>query len=191
MVLNPHCSQTKASEAECLAKYIEAVADEEMLLFQKGKVEWLQNGDKNSKFFHRMIQSRRYGNRIMSICNEEGARFEGDMVAEQFVNHFSKFLGSVDNVDPIIDADSLFTNKLSDTEALEMIGEVTDSEIKSALFDIGDAKAPGPDGFSVFSFKKSWSIVGKDVCVAVKDFSINGKLPGEVNATLGSYIVFI
>nr|GEW10773.1 hypothetical protein [Tanacetum cinerariifolium] len=38
-------------------------------------------------------------------------------------------------------------------------------EIKSAMFSIGDDHAPGPDGFTYAFFKKSWDIVGDDICV--------------------------
>ncbi|GKE07786.1 RNA-directed DNA polymerase, eukaryota, reverse transcriptase zinc-binding domain protein [Tanacetum coccineum] len=69
-------------------------------------------------------------------------------------------------------------------EAEKMVVEVTDSEIKASIFDIDSNKAPGPDGFSACFFKKTWDTIGKDVCNAVKDFFSNGKLLGEVNATL-------
>ncbi|GKE95027.1 protein LAZ1 [Tanacetum coccineum] len=51
------------------------------------------------------------------------------------------------------------------------------------MFDIGDDQAPGPDGFTSALFKKGWSIVGDDVCNAVRDFFTNGKLLKEVNHT--------
>ncbi|GJR34281.1 RNA-directed DNA polymerase, eukaryota, reverse transcriptase zinc-binding domain protein [Tanacetum coccineum] len=151
MEKNPHNSELKKIDTKCLENYIEAVNDAKKLLFQSAKIEWLKNRTK----------------------------FEGDMVAEQFVKHFYKFLGTVDNTTLITDAASLFKNKLKDKEAIDMICEVTDSEIKKAVFDIDDAKAPGLDGFTSAFFKKSWMIIGKDVCSAIKDFFTNGKLLGE------------
>ncbi|GJS56875.1 RNA-directed DNA polymerase, eukaryota, reverse transcriptase zinc-binding domain protein [Tanacetum coccineum] len=38
------------------------------------------------------------------------------------------------------------------------------------MFGIDDNKALGPDGFTSKIFKKAWSVVGVDVCKAVKDF---------------------
>nr|XP_043629971.1 uncharacterized protein LOC122601271 [Erigeron canadensis] len=52
---------------------------------------------------------------------------------------------------------------IKDQAALNMIRKVTDDEIKAAMFSIGKCKAPGLDGFTSAFFKKSWSIVGKDV----------------------------
>ena len=51
-----------------------------------------------------------------------------------------------------------------------MITEVSEKEIKDALFDIEDDKALGPDGFTSKFLKVSWDIVGKEVCKAVKEF---------------------
>lgn len=56
------------------------------------------------------------------------------------------------------------------------------------MFDIGNDKAPGPDGYSAAFYKNSWSIVGDEVCDAIKDFFKNGKLLREVNSTLISLI---
>ncbi|GJR97192.1 hypothetical protein Tco_0269366 [Tanacetum coccineum] len=188
MEKNPNCSQLKAMKVDYLVKYLDTIADEEKLLFQKSKIEWLQNGDKNSRFFYKVIQSRKNSSRITGICKEEGVRFEGSMIADQFVKHFKDFLGPRDNVEPICDIDSLFVSRLNYQEALSMVEDVTDMEIKNAIFDIGDTKAPGPDGFTSAFFKKAWGIVGNDVCAAVRDFFSNGKLLGEVNATIISLV---
>nr|GEV46804.1 RNA-directed DNA polymerase, eukaryota, reverse transcriptase zinc-binding domain protein [Tanacetum cinerariifolium] len=65
-----------------------------------------------------------------------------------------------------------------------MITEVSNKEIKEAIFDIDDNKAPGPNGFTAKFFKKSWNVIGDDVCKAVNEFFSKGKLLGELNATL-------
>ncbi|GKB32581.1 RNA-directed DNA polymerase, eukaryota, reverse transcriptase zinc-binding domain protein, partial [Tanacetum coccineum] len=72
MARNPHNERVKAYEAECLVEYLSALNDEEKFLFQKAKVKWISNGDRNTKFFHKVIASKRNINIIMSICNEKG-----------------------------------------------------------------------------------------------------------------------
>nr|GEY62860.1 putative RNA-directed DNA polymerase, eukaryota, reverse transcriptase zinc-binding domain protein [Tanacetum cinerariifolium] len=69
-----------------------------------------------------------------------------------------------------------------------MVRDITDSEIKGALFFMGDEKAPGPDVFTTAFFKKAWNVVGKDVTCAIQKFFINGKLLKELNHTLISLI---
>ena len=49
----------------------------------------------------------------------------------------------------------IFTNRLSDVDAMDMVQEVTDKEIKDAMFDIENCKAPGLDGYTAFFFQKN------------------------------------
>ncbi|GJX08250.1 RNA-directed DNA polymerase, eukaryota, reverse transcriptase zinc-binding domain protein [Tanacetum coccineum] len=84
----------------------------------------------------------------------------------------------------IEDCATLFHKRISEDEALKMIIEVPDKEIKNVMFDIGDSKALGPDGFTTAFFKKAWGIIGADVCNAIREFFISGKMLGEINATL-------
>ncbi|GKD83877.1 RNA-directed DNA polymerase, eukaryota, reverse transcriptase zinc-binding domain protein, partial [Tanacetum coccineum] len=121
---------------------------------------------------------------INAIHDEEGKRYEGNEVGEQFVNHFKKFLGESIPVRKILDIDELFKAKLSQDEALSMIHDVSDAEIKRAMFQIDDNKAPGPDGFSSHFYKKAWDTIGGDICKAVKDFFHKGKILSEINSTV-------
>ncbi|GJQ98465.1 RNA-directed DNA polymerase, eukaryota, reverse transcriptase zinc-binding domain protein [Tanacetum coccineum] len=111
-----------------------------------------------------------------------------DEVAGQFVSHFQSFLGTCDEVFPIEEPDELFINKMDPEIALTMIRDVSDDEIRVALHDIDDNKAPGPDGFTSRFFKASWETIGKDFCLAVKEFFPSAKMLGELNATLISLI---
>ncbi|GJT94007.1 RNA-directed DNA polymerase, eukaryota, reverse transcriptase zinc-binding domain protein [Tanacetum coccineum] len=70
----------------------------------------------------------------------------------------------------------------------EMIKKVSKKEVKEALFDIKDEKAPGPDRFTSKFFKETWGTVREDVCLAIQQFFETGKLLGEVNATLISLV---
>ena len=64
-----------------------------------------------------------------------------------------------------------------------LVAEISDKEIKQAMWSIPGSKAPGPDGYNSTFFKRSWDIVGKDVCDAIRDFFTHGKLLKEVNCT--------
>lgn len=66
---------------------------------------------------------------------------------------------------------------------MKLIKPFTNEGIRKALFSIKDSKSPEPDGYGSYFFKKSWSIVGNDVCDAVKDFFKSGKLLKQINAT--------
>nr|GEY40675.1 hypothetical protein [Tanacetum cinerariifolium] len=102
--------------------------------------------------------------------------------AETFVSHYQKFLGT-NMTSEALNIEGLFIKRIFDGLRAQMVRNVTNEEIKSAMFSIGDDRAPGPDGFTSAFFKKSWNIVGDDICKAVRDFFSNGKLLKETNHT--------
>ncbi|GJV74424.1 RNA-directed DNA polymerase, eukaryota, reverse transcriptase zinc-binding domain protein [Tanacetum coccineum] len=169
---------------EVLEEYYEVIKDEESLLFQKAKVQWMSKGDRNTTYFHKVLKGRVHRSRVKSISGEDGVRYEGDNVARQFVRHFEDFLGKKDIVLPLDSFKNISKNKIPNHIRDSLIFEVTEKEIKDYLYGIDDNKAPGPDGFTAKFFKKSWDIVGIDVCLAVKEFFVKGKLLRGINATL-------
>ncbi|XP_074348419.1 uncharacterized protein LOC141687147 [Apium graveolens] len=61
--------------------------------------------------------------------------------------------------------------------------EVTEDEVKSALFQMDPNKAPGPDGMKPAFYRKYWAIVGHDVVELVIMFMQEGMLPEGLNDT--------
>ncbi|GJT68149.1 RNA-directed DNA polymerase, eukaryota, reverse transcriptase zinc-binding domain protein [Tanacetum coccineum] len=184
----PHDESIKEKSCSVLKEYQEAIKEEYSLLCQKAKVEWLRDGDRNTTYFHKTIKERVHRGRIMTIRNEEGIRFEREDVATQIVKHFEEFLGRSREVQSMAGRQNMFTNKISSEEAIRMVRSISEVEIKNAMFEIEDSKAPGPDGYTASFYKSAWSVIGKDICQAVREFFLNGKLLGEVNSTLISLV---
>ena len=105
-----------------------------------------EGGDKNIKFFHNVIKSRKHYNRIRKVCDQQGNWFEGDSVAGQFVSHFERFLGNNGDTASIDNAEELFVSKLTKMDAKDMVRTVTSKQIKDVIFSMDDSKAPGPVG---------------------------------------------
>ncbi|GJU58820.1 RNA-directed DNA polymerase, eukaryota, reverse transcriptase zinc-binding domain protein [Tanacetum coccineum] len=99
-----------------LSEYKEAVLDEEKLLRQKTKITWLNEGDKNSAYFYIVLKGRLNRNKIMSICAEDGERYDNCDVAEQFVKHLQGFLGISPEVTKLKDTNGLMFEKKASVE---------------------------------------------------------------------------
>lgn len=62
-----------------------------------------------------------------------------------------------------------------------LIEPINDSAIKDALFQIGDDKAPGPDGYTTTFFKRNWDLIKNDFLAVVHEFFRNSRLLKQVN----------
>ncbi|CAI9259916.1 unnamed protein product [Lactuca saligna] len=182
--LDPCNEELRFEEGIYLQSFLNASREEESYLKQRAKVHWIKEGDSNSAYFHKVVKGKINRNRIETILDGNGNWKEGDEAFKVIVDYFGEFLGVEHGVVPIIRPEDLDFRKLDIQQAVDMIKDVTDEEIKAALFDIDDDKAPGPDGFSSKFFKKAWMIVGSDFCFAVKEFFISKKILKEVNATV-------
>ncbi|GJR24572.1 hypothetical protein Tco_0973099 [Tanacetum coccineum] len=170
-------------EAVCIADFNQAVLMEERFLKQKAKIKWLKEGDSNSAYYHKMVKSRVSKSRIDVVTNAEGVLFENDNVPNAFVTHYEMFLGHAGDMNEV-NLDNLFKSRINDLDALDMVREVTNKEVKDALFSMGDDKSPGPDGYTAAFFKEAWSIVEVDVSNAIREFFRNGTILKELNHTI-------
>ncbi|GJR83053.1 MACPF domain-containing protein CAD1 [Tanacetum coccineum] len=181
-LLDTVVNKLREEEAIYVQAFNDAKLDEERFLKQKAKIEWLEVGDSNSAYFHKRVKSQNQRCRIDVIMNENNVEFTGANVSNAFVTHYEMFLGTSMDCDDI-NIEGLFQKKVSDASFIDMVRPVFDVEIRGVMFDIGDDRAPGPDGYTSAFFKKSWDIVGVDVCNAVRDFFSNGKILKEINHT--------
>ncbi|KAC9430407.1 hypothetical protein E3N88_45855 [Mikania micrantha] len=152
-------SDLREEEAHYLAAVKMLDNDEEQMLKQRAKVNWLRWGDQNTRYFHHVIQARKQRNTIRSVKNTEGMEFQDDQVPPQFIAYYEKLLGTQDTLERISNQNELFIRKIPDNIA-------------------------SPDGYTSRFFKATWDIVGKEVSDAIREFFENGKLLKQVNSAI-------
>ncbi|GJW07139.1 hypothetical protein Tco_1569562 [Tanacetum coccineum] len=151
--LNPTDQVLYEEEVVYVQAFNEAVLDEERFLKQKAKIEWLDVGDSNSAYFHKSLKIRNQRSCIEVILNADNVEISGPNVPNVFVQHYEKFLGT-DMACDELNCDGLFHKQVSEQSCSIMVRPITDLEIKTAMFSIGDDKAPGPDGYTSAFFKR-------------------------------------
>nr|GEV49463.1 hypothetical protein [Tanacetum cinerariifolium] len=150
---NPADSILCEEEYVYVQAFNEAKLEEERFLKQKAKFDWLEAGDTNLAYFNKTIKCRNQRSRIDSILNTDNIEVSGSLVLDVFVSYYEQFLGLSTDCN-ILNEEGLLSNKVSVDIASNMMRDVTNDEIKAAMFDIGDDRAPGSDGYTSVFFKK-------------------------------------
>ncbi|KAL2235643.1 UNVERIFIED_CONTAM: hypothetical protein Sindi_1296500 [Sesamum indicum] len=125
--------------------------------------------------------------RILQI-NDENDFTHTDLgeVAHEFVSYYQNLLGGTRRR---LSVDICYLRPwarhcITDEEANQLLLPLPADDVKQAMFDIADNKAPGPDGYSSRFFKAAWPVVGEEVTRAVLDFFSIGKLLKQINSTI-------
>ncbi|XP_035845355.1 uncharacterized protein LOC118491582 [Helianthus annuus] len=113
---------------------------------QRSRVKWIKEGDENSKFFHAMVNNRKASNAIHGL-SIDGSWCDNPSRIKKFIFEFfrEKFKEKVE-LRPNIVCDNLKKLKDADVEALTQ--RFGSEEIKIVVFEYGDDRSPGPDGFN-------------------------------------------
>jgi hypothetical protein len=149
--------------------------------WQKSRMHWLQEGDANSKFFHKAMSSRRRHNAI-NMVHVGGINVEGvQNIRAAVYNHFSTHFQPLCAARPCLDGQHF--RKLSYGEAGNLTKPFSLEEVKQALWDCDSFKSPGPDGISFDFIKRFWDLLKNDFIRFLAEFHRNGKLSKGVNST--------
>lgn len=65
-----------------------------------------------------------------------------------------------------------------------LMADFTEEEVKTALDNIGDLKAPRLDGMTTIFYKKFWDLVGRKITTEVMQFQQGGSMPDHWNETI-------
>ncbi|XP_028059521.1 uncharacterized protein LOC114263216 [Camellia sinensis] len=120
--------------------------------FQKSRVNWAQNGDRNTRFFHIMASQRQNRNLVDSVV-VEGVRVEDPaLVKLEVLRFFSKAFSEDWPSRPKLSGSFVRINSAKVVEFLDP--EFTLEEVWEAVKDCNGNKAPGPDGFNMMCIQK-------------------------------------
>ncbi|KAL2246342.1 UNVERIFIED_CONTAM: hypothetical protein Sindi_2902400 [Sesamum indicum] len=171
----------------CRVVYAKAAKLEQIMLQQRAKMQWMKDGDQCSRVFFRKIAQRRVMRRILQINDENGyTHTDLGEIAHEFVSYYQNLLGGTRRR---LSVDIRYLRPwarhcITDEEANQLLLPLSADDVKQAVFDIADDKAPGPDGYSSRFFKAAWPVVGEEVTRAVLDFFSTGKLLKQINSTI-------
>jgi hypothetical protein len=162
----------------------ELLYKEEMMWLQRARVDWLREGDRNTKFFHQRAAWRARRNRVHKLKQSSGIWVDDpESMKEMVMDYFQDLYRKDEQINPL-EISNLFNGSVSEDTNQTLCQPFAEEEIGTALFQIGPLKAPGPDGFPARFFQRNWAVLKEDVIKAVQSFFEAGEMPEGVNDTV-------
>lgn len=122
---------------------------------QRSRIQWLKEGDRNTKAFHAYASSRLRRNWITSIHDNGVTISDQAGIIHLFYQSMKDILGQSSTVLPL-DARALYPHNSSDPDLNFLANPFTEVEIEGAVFQLAKNKASGPDGLPNEFIQKYW-----------------------------------
>lgn len=153
---------------------------------QKSRVDWLQEGDRNTTFFHNFVKAQRYGNSITSLISSEGAQLSSCVdISREVVSYFSNLFTKDEFI--VVEEERAILNCIPPLVSDEMndalVRPILLSELEEVVFHMKKGKAPGPNGFPIEFFQEFWEIIKFDLLEVVQESHRNKQRLKSMNST--------
>ncbi|CAN1159582.1 Transposon TX1 uncharacterized 149 kDa protein [Linum perenne] len=157
--------------------------NEEIRWKQRSNIKWLAAGDRNTLFFHTSVIHRRQRNKISHLQEDNGNWIHSERELTRHNNNYFQNLFTrrqvALNEHDFWDIPSIVTDEMNNA----LIQEITDDEIRIAVFSLGAGQSPGPDGFPGHFYQKFWTSIGVRFCKEIREFFGTANMPTNWNDT--------
>uniref|UniRef100_A0A0A9AG12 Reverse transcriptase domain-containing protein n=1 Tax=Arundo donax TaxID=35708 RepID=A0A0A9AG12_ARUDO len=118
---------------------------------QRARLSHIREDDANTKLFHLRANGRRRRNYIQVLQTDDGLAMNHEDKEREIAKHFEKQLGRGELRSWGLNREVL---NYQPAQLTHLDEDIEEDEVKQAIFDMPNDKAPGPDGF-IAAFYKS------------------------------------
>ena len=148
---------------------------------QKSREIWLKEGDKNTKYFHKMANAKARRN-FLSKIKVNGANLSSlEDIKEGVCRAYQSLLSDSGDWRPSING--LNFKELGEGLASSLEVMFSEEEIFAALSSFCGDKAPGPDGFTMAFWLFCWDVVKPEILGLFREFYLHGTFQRSLNST--------
>lgn len=144
-------------ESNFIPEYEKLLKFEEDFWKEKSRINWLLQGDSNTKFFHASTLNKRRRNRILALKNESGNWIEDQ---DEVFRHITDFFSNMYTTNHLSYPNHHYypphnnhqNTTLSASKVALLDAPLRDFVIINAIKSFKPPKAPGPDGIQPIFF---------------------------------------
>ena len=177
--------QENCSSQDTLAKMKDTLwklyREKERSWLQKSRLKWLQEGDRNNRFFHVTATSRRSTNTIDKIVVQGNLIENPGDIREAITKHFVQHFNSPKAVR--IKDWRCNIRSLSMNSSTQLERSFSETEVWNAISRSEGNKASGSDGFNMHFFKIYWSMIKEDMMRFFGQFFDSSSFDKRLNAS--------
>lgn len=155
---------------------------EEFICWQKSRTEWITSGERNTRYYHRIVSVRGQRKKINGFMDDDGSWvFDSSVIGNLIMNFFRKLYA----VEGVSIPWSTFSNfpSVPNTEMDLVTAPILEQDVKAALFDMSPHKALGIDGIPASFYRKGWDTIKNDMITFVQLAFESGSIPSALNST--------
>jgi len=159
---------------------------EECLWRQKSRVRWLQEGDRNTRFFHQTTLQRRNHNKRNFMHKTQGDKLEAHgEIERKLTTYFGELLTEppVDRERAMKEITNNIPRLITEEQNTILMQSISYEEVTEADKGMAAGKAPGPDGFTTDLFQACWEEIGREVHEVAEASRYTGSILKAFNAT--------
>ncbi|XP_058726567.1 uncharacterized protein LOC131597925 [Vicia villosa] len=134
-------------ETKLQGELYNVLRQEELMWFQRSRAKWLVDGDRNTRYYHLKTVNRRRHNKILILKDDSGRWIEDGAEIQKHVNEYYKKLFSLGERWGSWKQTQISLPDIQQEDLNKLGANVSNEEVRKAIFSMKPWKAPGPDGF--------------------------------------------
>jgi hypothetical protein len=178
--------EEKLKKADMSKELEKTLLCEEIHWRQKSRALWLKEGDRNTRFFHKVANSHRRYNRVEVLSINGVLSDDPNEVKDHVVQFYQNLYSERNTWRPKMDNQDFLSIDEEDKNWLER--DFEEKEVWEVVKGMEGDKAPGPDGFTMAFFQACWGVVKHDFMAVFAEFHRRRQLVNSLNATFISLI---
>eukprot|EP00253_Pinus_taeda_P021469 PITA_21469 len=176
--------QNKEQEGKLYAQLHQILGEEETKWRLKLRQLWLQEGDKNTAYFHNQATVRKIRNTVSAIMDDERNRYSTqESIKEVAKRHLNKLLTEDKGAENYSSMLQHMPKRVTQEMNSKLMKEVEEEEVKAAIWSLHPDKATGPDGFPISFYREYWIMIKKYLLKMICWVMKKGKMGGFTNST--------